>query len=71
MRFFFQSFEKSFFFFQVERLLKNFTMQQKSLHSGEKNRNLNAVANIVAKIHIDALQFKKNQEQMILKDRQK
>ena len=46
-------------------------MQQKSLHSSEKNRNLNAVANIVAKIHIDALQFKKNQEQMILKDRQK
>ena len=47
-------------FFQVERLLKKFydaAKQEKSLYSGEENRKLNTVANMVAKIDIDALKF--------------
>ena len=67
--FFLQSFEKSYFF-QVERLLKKFyyaAKQKKSFFSGEENRKLNTAANMVAKIDIDALTLKKNQEQMKLK----
>ena len=54
--------QKSLFFFQVERLLKNFydaAKQEKSLYSGEENRKLNTVANMVAKIDISALKFLK------------
>ena len=49
-------------FFQVERLLKKFydaAKQEKSLYKGEENRKLNTVANMVAKIDIDALKLKK------------
>ena len=56
-----QSFKKSLFF-QVERLLKKFydaTKKEKSLCSGEENRKSNTVANMVAKIDIDALKLKK------------
>ena len=45
-------------FFQVERLPKKFydaAKQEKSLYSGEENRKLNTVENVVAKIDIDAL----------------
>ena len=55
--FFWQSFEKAWFF-QVERLLKNFynaAKQEKSLYSCKENRKLNTVASMVAKIDIDAL----------------
>ena len=65
-------FEKSLFF-QVERLLKKIydaVKQEKSLCSGEENKKLNTVANMTAEIDIDALQFKKNQEQNT-KNRQK
>ena len=68
---FFCSRSKKACFFQVERLLKKFydaAMHDKSLYSGEDIRKLDTVANMVAKIDIDALKLqKKNQEQMILK----
>ena len=67
---FFCSRSKKASFFQVERLLKKFydaAKQKKSFFSGEENRKLNTAANMVAKIDIDALTLKKNQEQMKLK----
>ena len=58
-------------FFQLERLPRNFyyaAKQEWSLYSGEENRKLNTLANIFAKIDIDALKLiKKIQEQMITK----
>ena len=61
---------KKLVFSKLNDCSKHFTMQQrrkKNLYSGEENRKLNAVANKVAKIDIDALKIRKNQEQMILK----
>ena len=41
--------------------------KKKSLYSGEENRKLNTVADMVAEIDIDASKFFKNQEQKRLK----
>ena len=70
---FLQSFEKSLFF-QVERLLKKFydaAKQEKSFYSGEENRKLNTVANMAAKIDIDALKFFKKSRTIDTENRQK
>ena len=63
---------KKLVLFKLNDCSKNFDVskQEKSLYSGGENRKLNTVANMVAKIDIDALNLKlkkKNQEQMILK----